>query len=207
MLSVALELPWRCPRCQQPLPLNGATVSVLCDACRTVVDTPPAFWREVVGEAVGYARRFADGATQTMTVMGKWGAFSLHYGRLPPRCTCAAAFVMDDVVRAAQTGAPLGCGACGATFPTRPAPDWLKEAVHAGLVAVAGERLVSERAQAADASAVRFHCYHCAAAVPLDGSSRMVKCHYCATDLAIPDAVWVRLHPTPTTSRWYLLLE
>ena len=43
LTSIAFEVPWKCPRCSQPLLVNGVAESLLCPHCHEAIETPPAF--------------------------------------------------------------------------------------------------------------------------------------------------------------------
>jgi sugar lactone lactonase YvrE len=49
-----------------------------------------------------------------------------------------------------------------------------------------------------------LYCANCKAPLSVDGSSRIVRCQYCSTDVYLPDDLWQRLHPVATVARWYL---
>src|SRR5690606_38199450 len=59
--SLAISASTACTSCKQPLPLNGATESVLCDACRTPVATSPELWKDVLAEALDEVAALSDG--------------------------------------------------------------------------------------------------------------------------------------------------
>lgn len=207
---VHFEVSWQCPSCKQPLLVNGVTESMHCGACQSVVATPPDFWRDILGDALGYALDWEDGQTTTMTVMNQWGSLSVFYGRSAARCPspCDAVVSPAELEAALQSGSSCTCTTCGEGVPVRRAPEWFRQALDARVVGLAGECHVSETAgSGADPASVRFHCFGCGAAVPLDGKERQVTCAFCQTSLVIPDAIWVRLHPAPKLSRWYVLLS
>src|SRR6185437_12497888 len=51
-----------------------------------------------------------------------------------------------------------------------------------------------------------FYCANCKAPLPVDGSNRVVKCQYCATDVYLPDDLWQRMHPVAVVARWYMCM-
>jgi hypothetical protein len=54
---------------------------------------------------------------------------------------------------------------------------------------------------------ILFTCPSCAGNLKIDGSSRMITCNYCNSEIYLPDDLWLRLHPVKTVDRWYLVLD
>ncbi|MDH5491378.1 MAG: hypothetical protein OEY14_05440 [Myxococcales bacterium] len=158
---------------------------------------------------MGYAIGFTDANIMTMSIMGDWGAHSLRYGKVPVHCEapCQAPISPAALAESVETGEPVGCAACATLLRVRAAPDWFAQAVHPAIVGIAGERHLADAAGAEDPASVRFHCHSCGAALPLDGQHRKLQCTYCNTELMVPDAVWIRLHPAPTLTRWFILFD
>jgi hypothetical protein len=42
---------------------------------------------------------------------------------------------------------------------------------------------------------LQFDCTNCGARLAIDGSTRMVSCTYCRTEMMLPDALWHQFHP------------
>ncbi len=212
LTSVMYELSTDCPKCRNPVPLNGATESVLCASCQAPLATPPELWQTVLGEATGEALAMEEGNGRNTTMMlGKLGlTVKGTYGRLGARCEpdCKEPYPPDDLAAKLKAGGgELFCGACGKKSTVRPAPDWFAREVHPAAVGLVSESHAADRATAADPKDVRFHCYHCGGAAPLDPANRTVKCAYCSNELMVPDEIWVRLHPVEKVRRWFALLD
>ena len=54
---------------------------------------------------------------------------------------------------------------------------------------------------------VLFTCPSCAGNLEIDGSSRMIKCKYCSSEIYLPDDLWFRLHPVKEVERWYAVFD
>ena len=210
LASVMYELSIGCPSCKQPLPINGATESVLCARCHTTVETPPELFRTALGEPTATAIGYAEGEGRNSTILGQWRV-QLTYGRLKARCEpdCKEPFPEDALrERLAAGGGELFCGACGKGATVRPPPPWFREATHPLVIGVFGETAGAERVEAADPKSIRFHCYHCGAAFPLSKDmERSPTCAYCDNAMVVPDEIWLRLHPVATVQRWWALLD
>jgi hypothetical protein len=202
--GIAVELSTTCSKCQAPLPLNGASESVLCDHCRTPTATPPDLWQRLLGEAVGEAVAMAKNEGRTHTILMGSANYKLMVGRQDPRCACKTPFAQEAILRSAGTGS-VQCSACGKPSAVRPAPAWIK-AIHPAALLVVGETMGAQAAQRIDPKDLRFHCYHCGSALPLDGASRTVACAYCRNSVMVPDDIWLRLHPARTVDRWFVVL-
>lgn len=212
LVSVMYALAADCPKCRQPLPFNGASETVLCGSCQTPMQTPPDLWRTILGEATGESIAMVEGEGQNTTMMlGKWGiTIKATYGRLGARCEpdCKTPHPPEALEKELAEGdGTLFCGSCGKKSTVRPAPDWFREMVHPTVVGLVGETMATGQLEKADAESVRFHCYHCGGAMPLDGTARALPCTYCKTEVMVPDDIWVRLHPAATVDRWFALLD
>ncbi len=135
------------------------------------------------------------------------GKFDLLYGRLDARCTnksCKAPFDSSAIAKALPVGS-ISCARCQTAVPLREAPAWLRE-VHPLAVVLVGEAMAAS-APSENPASVRFHCYHCGGAVPLDAKERTVPCGYCRQSLVVPDEIWVRVNPVRKVERWWILLD
>ena len=208
--SFAVSASTACTSCKQPLPLNGATESVLCDACRTPVATPAALWKEILAEALDETAALAEGEGRNSTmILPRHGmTVEIEYGKLAPRCSdCKAAIPLDRAAALLATpqGGELACAGCQKPIRVRPAPPWFR-VVHEGVAGFVGESAPGGASSVTDPHAVRFHCYHCGGNLPLDGKARSVVCSYCRAHVTVPDEIWVRLHPVAVRKRWFALL-
>lgn len=200
-----------CTKCKQPLPLNGATESVLCDACRTPIATPASFWKDVLGEALDELPSFgeSDGRNTTM-ILGQHGVtVEMEYGRLAARCEgCKTAMPPEQIASLLNSpaGGEVPCSACQRRLRVRPAPAWFAE-VGDGVVGLACETTGGAAQRVTDPKDVRFHCYHCGGTLPLDGTARSVPCPFCSAHVTVPDDIWVRIHPVATRERWFVIIS
>jgi hypothetical protein len=202
--SIAIEVSTACTRCQAPLPLNGASESVLCDTCQTPNATDVGLWTSILGDAIGEAVAMEPDTAHTSTIMTGARTLKVLAGKQDARCKCKAPFDPAAFERGASHG-KLFCTSCGAESAVRRAPEWMKQ-VHAATTYLVGETLAAPRAKAVAASDLRFHCYHCGAPLPIDGSTRSVTCDHCRAAVMVPDDIWLRLHPARTVDRWYAVL-
>ena len=202
--GIAIEVSTTCGRCQAPLPLNGASESVLCDKCQTPNETPHEFWGRLLGDAVGEAVGFGANEARPATIIMDGRTVKLLVGKQDARCACKEPYNPEAFERAA-VGGKLFCTSCGKQGTARRAPDWFK-AIHPAATYLVGETMAATVAKGVAPSDLRFHCYHCGAPLPIDGSSRSVNCGHCSASVMVPDDIWVRLHPARTVDRWFAVL-
>jgi hypothetical protein len=205
--GIAIELSTSCARCKAALPINGASESLLCDACRTVTPTPVEFWKTVLSDALNEAIALKPEEGRTSTMFTGLGKFELLYGRLDARCTnkdCKRPLPPAAIANGLPSGS-ISCARCQTSMALRPAPSWMRD-VHPNAAVLVGEAMAAAAPSEAPAS-VRFHCYHCGGAVPLDAKERTVRCGYYKQSLLVPDEIWVRVNPVRKVERWWVLLD
>ncbi|OHD62882.1 MAG: hypothetical protein A2176_07025 [Spirochaetes bacterium RBG_13_51_14] len=143
-------------------------------------------------------------------ILGEVGNYRLTFGNMAPRCgSCGTLWNLEDLFKIADRGdAKFSCNTCGAISGVRKPPDWFNRVIPFAVL------LVGETAPNDDGGAfkggtdgISIWCYHCGGPLPLDGSSRTVKCRHCGQDLLIPDDIWQRLHPVAVAHPWYIILD
>ncbi|HEY1956965.1 MAG TPA: hypothetical protein VGH28_15205 [Polyangiaceae bacterium] len=162
--GIAIEVSTTCGRCQSPLPLNGASESVLCDKCQTPNETSHDFWTRLLGDAIGEAVGFGANEARPSTIIMDGRTVKLLVGKQDARCVCKAPYDPDAFDRAASSG-KLFCTSCGKQSAARRVPDWFK-GVHPAAAYLVGETLAATVAKGVAPAELRFHCYHCGAPLP-----------------------------------------
>lgn len=126
----------------------------------------------------------------------------------PPQCgSCKTPIALTSL----EAATPLACG-CGAAIAVRRAPPEATKAFarftarsSARIQTLVGETaLTGELSESAPAQPVLFACLGCGAALPIDGSERLVTCRYCNEQSYLPDALWLRLHPAAKRTAWFI---
>ncbi|MBP7737819.1 MAG: hypothetical protein KA369_17690 [Spirochaetes bacterium] len=208
--SVGITFTSECPHCKNPLPVNQASETTLCSRCWREAPTPLNVWEFLIAGRIVEAGDMEPETDSWATIMNAvLGGVRLTFGNLAPRCGgCGAFLSLESLFALAKEGdAKFSCGACGAVSSVRVPPPWF------GAVAPFAVLLVGETAPdgsgiiAGSPEGVGMRCYHCGGPLPLDGSSRTVKCTHCGQDLLVPDDIWVRLYPAVAAHPWYILLD
>ncbi len=210
LTSVGLTFTSECPHCRNPLPVNQASEITLCAKCWNEAPTPVNFWQFFVAKRLTEASKMEPETDSWATgITAGTGNFRLTFGNLAPRCgECGASLTMESILKLAEEkDAKFSCSGCGAVSSVRVPPSWF------GKVAPSAFLLVGETAPDGGVAlkgipeGISIHCYHCGGPLPIDGSSRTVKCDHCGQDLLVPDDIWQRLHPPIVTRTWYILLN
>jgi hypothetical protein len=142
-------------------------------------------------------------------ILFQTGEYQLEYGRRKPVCRdCHTPWDPGILVAEALGGNPVHvCSGCGKGIPLRKPPDWLSE-VFPPIRALIDEDPsgLSDHDLTGDRG-ISIFCYHCGAALPLDGSSRTAECRYCGNGCMVPDDIWLRLHPVHQAKPWDIVID
>jgi hypothetical protein len=202
MLSVALRVGFSCPECMGPVPMNGIVSEVLCYHCQAVVSTdkPIFFLQDEFKSGWGDARTWSSRPSRKTGVEDLRVEAALRR----PSCNgCRAAFDDASLTAAFQAGTGVTCP-CGKVSSVRGADDLVLR-VSPRAQAVVGEEIGTDLKLATQP--ILFSCLQCGAGLPVDGSQRVVACTYCKATSFLPDALWLRLHPTARLLWFYLAID
>ncbi len=210
LISVGLTFTSECSNCKNPLPVNQAAELTFCSRCSESIPTDVEVWNFLISKRIIEASGMKPETDTWATIMhASLGNIRLTFGNLTPRCGgCGAFLSLESLFALATEGnTKFSCSACGVISSVRVPPAWFNQ------VAPFGVLLVGESAPDAGADltgipeGISMRCYHCGGPLPLDGSSRTVKCAHCGQDLLVPDDIWQRLHPPVAAHPWYILLD
>ena len=207
MLGLMIELRTTCQRCGNPLPINAVADRIICKSCNHPTEIDDELWVTLLEDAFAEHASFEENEGQSSTMMTGGGTWEITYGRQKPRCGVCKTTVPDQALAFADRGWAI-CVECGKRFGIRPAPPVIARFGAVAMVnedpaqlttAATGEAL----AMPAAANPIVFSCPRCSGALTVDGSTRLVRCQYCSSDVYLPDDLWQRLHPVAVVSRWY----
>ena len=205
MHYVLIECGVKCPKCDNPVPLNGPWETAHCDHCQADFDVPHDYWTDIFKDVLEEIKsgEMKEGEGRSSTI---WGTFNttLMYGNQIPFCQkCKTNFSEASLSPGAGT---LKCAKCGETVETAPPPAWLK-APRAKLLVNASLGTADEPRLEGVSGPVAFTCPKCGGALVVDGKDRLVPCQYCNVKVYLPDDLWLRLHPAKSKSRWFVVFE
>ena len=213
MIDICVEIETNCKNCGNPLMLNALSESIQCPTCQTILNFPYQFWKENILESpLKEFSQFKEGEGQSQTNMTGEYTFRMKYGRQLPRCRkCKTDIDLTKIEDYAASGHVI-CSKCSNEVSVRKLPAELAS-VFDTVKYLAGEN--SDQFTTGKSGAVLpnaskpilFTCPSCAGNLEVDGTQRMITCKYCSSEIYLPDALWLKLHPAKTVDRWYLLLD
>lgn len=201
MISAALEISIKCPKCDHPVPLDGPVESAHCPSCQQDAAISPEYWKDIFKSILEDMNELKEGEGRNSTIFGEFNT-TLLYGRQQPRCgKCKTTFQLpSDLSKEAE----LVCAKCGEKSLLFPTPEKLRQAGTKAKAFVGAALKGAPPTDAGTASKpVIFLCPQCGGSLHIDGKDRMVNCTFCKADIYLPDDLWLRLHPAKVKGRWY----
>jgi DNA-directed RNA polymerase subunit RPC12/RpoP len=212
MVTICLEIKTECKHCGGTLVLNALTNEILCPACQKTNEFPYGLWKKsIVDSALNDYSDLHEGEGQNQTVMTGEYTFHTMYGRQNPRCSkCKTALNPAKFEEYAKQGKAV-CSKCSNELSFRTLPDILKgdfETVRY-LIGEDPDMFLTGKNTMKTPDAVKpilFSCPSCGGNLKIDGSSRVVTCNFCNSEIYLPDDLWLRMHPVKVVERWYLVV-
>jgi DNA-directed RNA polymerase subunit RPC12/RpoP len=202
--SFRVELSIACPRCDHPVPVDGPVFSAHCIHCQHDLDITEEYWTDHLREACKDMQNTPLGQGSGSMMFGT-NTGNLTLGRLDPYCdNCKTNFINPWELK---PGTVYTCGKCGSKWPVDAPPPWLSNAVP-GVILLINALLETDKNESNPLSgsrAVSVSCPSCSGNLSVDGSSRLVRCTYCDTQVYLPDELWVRLHGVKRKRRWFVV--
>jgi len=134
------------------------------------------------------------------------------YGRQEPRCRNCKQDIDVSKIGEYANQENVKCSKCSYDIYVRKVPENIaKELVGVKYLIGEDEDLISVHKTNGNlpdsVKPVLFTCPSCAGNLEIDGSSRMVICKFCSSQIYLPDDLWFRLHPAKTAERWYMMCD
>jgi hypothetical protein len=196
----AIELMYACPACGAPMPVNVLASRCACSACLAESELPEAVWQEafeniawdVVNHGFGYLH---NGPTWDKGGPPPGPHVAWLRGHDGPPCPQCAERMVADLEQGV-----CRCRACGETRPIIDRPAGVAEG--RGIAGYVSD----EPAQPHAPEPVTVACTACGGPLEADGSSRTVRCRFCAALVVLSDGVWTALHPPRRKHRWWVVM-
>lgn len=207
MRYAMIEIGISCPKCDNPVPLNGPLEVAHCEHCQSDIDIPHDYWTDIFTDIEEDVRNeFEEGEGSSSSI---WGTFNstLLYGRLKPYCyQCKTDFEVKENLTEPYKHT---CVECGNIIEVAPPPKWLNSEYPTIKVLVNAilEDLSGDATSSAISEPIAFVCPGCGGALMVDGTERMIDCEYCGLTVYLPDDLWLRIHPAKKKERWFLGFE
>ena len=208
--SIALTFTSECFFCKNPLPVNQLSDKILCASCSNEMPATEEFWVFFISKKIGEASKMKPGTSTSATgSTASLGKYSLNYGNIQPKCKgCDAEISMESLFDLASNGETrFSCSECGTISSVRVPPAWFKKIAPFAVLLVGESAPDAEGTFTGSTEGISIKCYQCGGPLPIDGSSRSVKCIHCSADLLVPDDIWQRLHPAVTVHQWYIIIN
>lgn len=205
-MYAAVELGIHCPKCDNPVPLNGPWQTAHCDRCQADIDVVHEFWGSILNDALQEVKyELQEGQGRNSTIFGHFHVV-FTYGRLPAQC--AQCLTPIEVPESLTGPYVFNCPTCHAETPVIPAPSWLKKHVPAARAIVnATAAADGEEKGPLTGQVVVFNCPKCGGALDVDGKDRVLPCKYCGVNVYLPDDLWFRTHPAKSKERWFIAFD
>jgi hypothetical protein len=206
MTAYTFRISLDCPHCRGGIPVNGFTNEVLCSNCLKGVELSQDWWDgHLDNETLAEAIAMDPGTGNSSTSLGGLNE-RIESGNRPPRCQgCKHEFDYAVMQKAADQGG-FECPGCKQRIRVRKAtPLALSLIPEADLLVhedETGDGLGSDGAVAAEP--MMFACLSCGGGLSVDGSTRTPKCLHCGNANYLPDSLWLRLHPAPTSHAFFV---
>jgi ribosomal protein L37AE/L43A len=204
-----------CPHCGNPVPVNGPLLLLQCPSCQNEVGISADTWIQILGDYLEDYQDLEPGNGRDSTLIGEL-TIKYTYIKLPPPQPACTKCETDWDLASVQDGTDgiITCQKCGHESPIYPPPPWLKAGVPAALQVFFGEReaeMAPENThdQAGDnARPIAMTCPQCSGSLLVTPQTeRIMRCTYCNTDIYLPDALWLKLHPTKVAKFWLVRFQ
>lgn len=200
-----IEMSIKCPRCDSPVHVDGPRRRLKCGKCHSDIEFPLEVWDDLLGDISSDLGGFEPGTGTSSTIFGHFN-MNMTYAKMVPYCMdCKRDFEMDDDWDSCPM---VTCPQCGSTSPVQHAPEWLSGVLpKADLVVGAWPEDGGETPLKEVSGPVAYSCPQCAGSLMIDGSTRIIECDYCSTNVYLPDDLWLALHPVRKKTRWFIGLR
>lgn len=191
--------------------LNAFTEDILCPNCNKTNTFDSETWGGILEDAVKEAPRFQIGEGQPSTIMRGGYTYSLMYGRQEPRCGKCKEGIDIAKLEEYSTRGNIECTKCANPIFIRKPSELVANnfSTVKYLIGEDDDLLSVNKAGTVPAAAkpVVFTCPSCAGGLRVDGTSRMIDCQFCDSQVYLPDDLWFRLHPPKIVERWYMVVD
>lgn len=204
--SFRVEFSMACPRCDNPVPVDGPVATAHCVHCQHDLEISEEYWAEHLEDACTNMQDTPHGQGSGSMMFGT-NTGNLTLSRFDLYCdNCKTNF--EDPWKLLP-GSEYTCRECGSRWPVSAPPPWLSAAVPRIrlLVNALVETDSKEEEQPLSGSLTSVSCPSCAGNLAIDGSSRLIRCNYCDKQVYLPDDLWVRIHGTRRKRRWFVVCD
>ncbi|MBN2586696.1 MAG: hypothetical protein JXA64_01270 [Candidatus Fermentibacteraceae bacterium] len=205
------EIRTACRACGRSIPVNGPVRLLICTACFEETPVDPRVLAGFLNDFEEEYEALTEGQGRGGTLISGSGTFKYGYWKLPPRCSsCRHPLPVPDGPGVSS----VTCSECSTVHYAYPVPDWLREPAPSAWLCITPEPPPGREEQGSGAMGdgseqpVVMSCPQCAGAVSISADTgRVMRCDYCDSEVYIPDAVWLRVHPVERTREWFVSFQ
>ena len=206
LFSFRVEFSLQCPRCDNPLPLDGPLEKAHCNSCQSDISIPKSYWIETLANSCRKMQEIEKGMGSASMLIGTFHG-NLTLARFDPYCDNCKTFFEDPWKL--DHGTIYTCAECGMTYPVQQPPGWLSSEVPR-ITTLINAVFTEDGSTGKISSSQKLEsisCPSCAALLEVDGTTRFVECRYCGGQVYLPDALWLRFHAGKRKRRWFVICE
>lgn len=214
MIGLCFEAETTCSSCGKPLPMNALAQNIVCTECMKTNTFSVKDWKDLLADMFKEGPTYAENEGTPSTIMGS-RTYKIMYGRQNPKFLDTKTYMnVDEIIKFTTAGKIIN-PETNIAYSIRPITEDMKEACpnvthlicedFTQLPSYSGPSEVLEAV--VHGGLIPFTCPSCAGTLQIDGSERLFKCQFCATESYIPDETWQKLHPVKTKQRFYFWFD
>jgi hypothetical protein len=191
-----------------------------CSHCQRETALPAQAFADLLYAFDDHHEALAEGQSITHSREANGLPITASFRRLvKPLCEKCGAPYREERIADGESR-DIFCSSCGDPASTTVVPAWLRErvpqarqivSVDAGAAKLAAGESGSAPLPEVETEATRpivMACPQCGGSLRITSeTSRLLPCQFCRTDVYLPDAVWLRLHPARTVREWFVRFD
>lgn len=194
------------------MPINAPVRRAHCRGCDASIDVPVDVWGDLLVLFDDEHEHLTLGQVRHHGTSIAGVDARCSFALTSPTCERCHALVPVDIPLDLRHDVP--CGACGTRFHVYPVPEWLQKLSPTAQQIYArdlGEAHGESGMQASipqGTAPIVMSCPQCGGSLRLGSDvTRTLTCHYCTSDVYLPDDLWQRIHPAKTVKEFFVRFE
>ena len=214
MIGLCFEGETTCNSCGKTLPMNALAETIVCNECLHPNNFTVNDWKDLLEAMFKKAPAFSENEGTPLTIITS-KHYKIIYGRQNPKFSDTNTYInLEEIYKCAESGKILNPES-NIEYSIRMVPEIFKEAcpdvthiLCEDFSQLPGRNKTLEVLDAkSHGELVALNCLSCAGTLQIDGSQRLLKCQFCASEFFIPDETWQKIHPVKTKQRFYFLFD
>ncbi len=192
-----------CPRCANPMLINGPVKKILCRYCQSEIILPEGLIYNLVES---FFERKDKKGWRNFSLMTKGYALTISINNEYPVCgRCRQQFPVLEM-DPDNIPSEITCAGCNEATPVHRAPESIRHVLKHNVDIIIGGQFDEPDGlpEKPAIEGVVLNCPMCGSGMKIDGIERIVPCKFCDSKVYLPDDLWLRLHPVKKVMPWYL---